>query len=47
MLSEREYATRDGFNAVQEEMQAWLEEVEAERVDVHCDGVGLLERIRF
>ena len=47
MLSEREYATRDVFNAVQEEMQAWLEEVEAERVDVHYDGVGLLERIRF
>ena len=47
MLSEREYATRDGFNAVQEEMQAWLEEIEAERVDVHYDGVGLLERIRF
>ena len=47
MLSEREYAARDGFNAVQEEMQAWLEEIEAERVDVHYDGVGLLGRIRF
>ena len=47
MTSEREYAARDGFNFARNEMQAWLEEIEAERVDVHYDGVGLLERIRF
>jgi len=47
MASEWEYAARDGFNFARNEMQAWLEEIEAERVDVHYDGVGLLERIRF
>ena len=47
MTSEREYAARDGFNFARNEMQAWLEEIGAERVDVHYDGVGLLERIRF
>lgn len=47
MTSEREYAARDGFNFAQSEMQAWLEEIEAERVDVYCDGVGLLESIKF
>jgi len=47
VTSEREYAARDGFNFARNEMQAWLEEIEAERVDVHYDGVGLLERIRF
>ena len=47
MTSEREYAARDGFNFARNEMQAWLEEIEAERVDVHYDGVGLLGRIRF
>ena len=47
MLSERERLARDEFNDTQNEMQAWLEEIEAERVDVHYDGVGLLKRIRF
>ena len=47
MASEWEYAARDGFNFARNEMQAWLEEIGAERVDVHYDGVGLLERIRF
>ena len=47
MLSERERLARDEFNDTQNEMQAWLEEIEAERVDVHYDGVGLLGRIRF
>ena len=47
MASEWEYAARDGFNFARNEMQAWLEEIEAERVDVHYDGVGLLGRIRF
>ena len=47
MASEWEYAARGGFNFARNEMQAWLEEIEAERVDVHYDGVGLLERIRF
>ena len=47
MLSERERLARDEFNDTQNETQAWLEEIEAERVDVHYDGVGLLKRIRF
>ena len=47
MVSEWEYAARDGFNFARNEMQAWLEEIGAERVDVHYDGVGLLGRIRF
>ena len=47
MASEWEYAARDGFNFARNEMQAWLEEIGTERVDVHYDGVGLLERIRF
>ena len=47
MASEWEYAARDGFNFARNEMQAWLEEIGAERVDVHYDGVGLLGRIRF
>ncbi|WP_311471257.1 hypothetical protein [uncultured Actinomyces sp.] len=47
MLSERERLARDEFIDTQNEMQAWLEEIEAERVDVHYDGVGLLKRIRF
>ena len=47
MLGERERLARDEFNDTQNEMQAWLEDIEAERVDVYYDGVGLLERIRF
>ena len=42
MVSEWEYAARDGFNFARNEMQAWLEEIGAERVDVHYDGVGVL-----
>ena len=35
MLSERERLARDEFNDTQNEMQAWLEEIEAERIDIH------------
>ena len=46
-LSDRELEAQEGFIDVQNEIQAWLEEIEAERVDIHCNGVGLLGFAKF
>ena len=46
-LSDREREAREGFIDAQNEIQAWLEEIEAERVDIHCDGIGLLGFAKF
>ena len=46
-LSDRELEAQEGFIDAQNEIQAWLEEIEAERVDIHCDGVGLLGFAKF